>query len=210
MVIPDKDMLVMWLPVLSAPSATIDMSLSSSFITWMLFSGTMRSDVKLLRKLWDKSRVLSLVKWASEALDTATMRLLAKSKWDKVGTALKPWSSSTSIWLWLSVRDTIPSSPANEPRLTLLSWLCANDMICKFGNLGNVLGPSWPASRLELRSNSINDRSPWRWEVEAEVSRLFWSRSTFKNGRLTNASGLMKLMELLLKSKKVKFGDPCN
>lgn len=198
----------MWLAVFRAPSATIDMSLSSSFNSWILFSGAMRSEVKLLKKLCDKSSVLSLVRWANDALDTATIRLLARSKCDNVGTALKPWSSSTSIWLWLSVSDTMPSSPANDPRRTLLSWLCASDMTCKFGNLGNVLGPSWPVNKLELRSNSTNDRNPWRWDVEADVSRLFWRRSTFKNGRLTNASGLMKWIELLLRSKNVRFGDP--
>lgn len=177
--------------VFRAPSATIDMSLSSSFNCWTLFSGTMRSDVKLLRKLCDKSRVLSLVRWANEALDTATIRLLAKSRCESVGAALNPWSSSTSIWLWLSVSDMMLSSPANDPRRTLLSWLCASDMTCRFGNRGNVLGPSWPVNRLELRSRSTRDRRPCRCEVEIDVNKLFCRRSTFRNGRLTNASGLI-------------------
>lgn len=167
------------------------MSLSSSFKSCILFSGTMRSEVRLLKKLCDKSSVFNLDKWVSEALDTATIRLLAKSKWVSVGAALNPWSSSTSIWLWFNDSEITASRPAKEPRRTLLNWLWANDSTFKWGNRGRVLGPNCPTKRFELKSSSSNDRSPCRWDVDAEVSMLFWSRKTFKNGRFTKASWLM-------------------
>lgn len=68
----------------STSFATIVMSLSSNRRSCKLFNGTIRSAVNARRKLCVKSKVINFSKWAKEALDTATMRLFARSSRVKV------------------------------------------------------------------------------------------------------------------------------